>query len=156
MNPATVHEDPTIGSRIIDIVKAVNCHKCISPCQKYGDRCKYGFPRFPLKSTLLIDKNEDRSKSKEVSTLETEKKKFLHKLLNDVENVLNDDLLIEYILEEHKKGDTESEHNKNLSKRIDLLLEIAGSYTYSDYITAIKKSEVRGSTVMLKRDVNCS
>ena len=41
LNPDTVHNDPVVGTRVVDIVKSVICHKCTSP---YGDRCKYGFP----------------------------------------------------------------------------------------------------------------
>ena len=35
-----------------------------------------------------------------------------------------------------------------------MLLDIAGNYSYSDYITAIRKSKRRGSTVLLKRDID--
>ena len=155
LNPSTVHRDPTVGKRIVDIVKAVNCHKCTSPCQKYGDRCKYGFPRFPLRSTLVIDKSERKNNSENNTSSETEKKKKnFEKLLNDVENILTDDILRQYIMEQYEKGTTESEYNENRSKRIDLLLEIAGDYTYPDYVEAIKKSKLRGSTVLLRRDVD--
>ena len=58
LSPNTVHEDVEKGKKIVDIVKAVNCHHCTNPCEKYGDTCKYGFPKFPLKSTVVIDKNE--------------------------------------------------------------------------------------------------
>ena len=56
-NPNIVHKDPQVGARIIEKVKAVNCHRCTGPCSKFGDRCKYGFPRFPLKETIVLDKN---------------------------------------------------------------------------------------------------
>ena len=56
LNPNTVHDDPKVGARIIDIIKHVNCHHCTNPCEKYGDKCKYGFPRYPLKETLVVDK----------------------------------------------------------------------------------------------------
>ena len=58
LNPATIHEDKDIGHKIVNIIKEVNCHRCTNPCKKFGDKCKYGFPRFPLKETLVIDKNE--------------------------------------------------------------------------------------------------
>ena len=56
LNPTTIHEDPAVGARIINIVKSVNCHNCTGPCAKYGDRCKYNFPRYPIKETMVIDK----------------------------------------------------------------------------------------------------
>ena len=58
LNPDTVHEDKEIGKRIIAIVKEVNCHNCTRPCKRCGDKCKYGIPKFPVKETLVIDKNE--------------------------------------------------------------------------------------------------
>ena len=58
LNPDTIHEDKQIGKRIIEIVKAVNCHHCTGPCDRFGDKCKYGFPKYPLKKTLVVDKNE--------------------------------------------------------------------------------------------------
>ena len=54
----TVHKDKKIGKQIISIIKQVNCHRCTNPCKRYGDKCKYGFPRYPLKETLVIDKKE--------------------------------------------------------------------------------------------------
>ena len=58
LNPKTIHEDPEVGQRIIDIIKKVNCHNCTNPCHNYGDKCKYGFPRYPLKETIVVDKKE--------------------------------------------------------------------------------------------------
>ena len=80
LNPNTVHNDATVGERIIDIVKSVNCHKCTSPCAKYGDCCKYGFPRFPLKNTLVIDKNDPDKATAEDN--ESEKKKEENSMKN--------------------------------------------------------------------------
>ena len=58
LNPDTVHTDKALGQSIVDIIKEVNCHNCTNPCEKYGDKCKYGFPKYPLKKTLVVDKNE--------------------------------------------------------------------------------------------------
>ena len=44
LNPDTIHEDKDIGRKIVQIIKEVNCHRCTNPCEKYGDKCKYGFP----------------------------------------------------------------------------------------------------------------
>merc|ERR1712055_539839 len=51
LNSKTIHEDKEAGEKIINIIKAVNCHNCTNPCEKYGEKCKYGFPRYPLKRT---------------------------------------------------------------------------------------------------------
>ena len=58
LNPDTIHKDEEIGKQRIAIIKQVNCHNCTNPCEKYGDKCKYGFPKFPLKETMVIDKHE--------------------------------------------------------------------------------------------------
>ena len=52
------------------------------------------------------------------------------------------------------KGETEDEYNSNRAKRIDMMLEKAGSITYDDYVMAIKTSRKHGSTVLLKRDID--
>ena len=57
-------------------------------------------------------------------------------------------------MNQYEKGATEEEYHENRSKRIDILLDIAGNYSYSDYITAIKQSKRNGSTVLLRRDVD--
>ena len=62
LNPDTIHEDKALGKKIIDIVKAVNGHNCTNPCEKYGDKCKYGYPKYPLKRTLVVDKHETLKK----------------------------------------------------------------------------------------------
>ena len=57
-------------------------------------------------------------------------------------------------MSKYPKGRTKEEYIENRAKRIDLLLEKAGSISYDDYIIAIKKSCKHGSTVMLQRDVD--
>ena len=49
LNPAIVTQ------KVVDIAKKVNCHHCTRKCER---KCKYGFPRFPLKETLVLDKHE--------------------------------------------------------------------------------------------------
>ena len=49
LNPDTVHEEKDLGLQIVQIASTVNCHHCTNPCKNYSEKCKYGFPRFPLK-----------------------------------------------------------------------------------------------------------
>ena len=138
-----------IGKKIIDIVKDVNCHNCTSPCEKYGDKCKYGYPKLPLKHTLVIDKNEkNKDNDKEEET------KNYHKVLSDVEDLLNDKDKIKLIISKYDKGKSQDEYDTNRAKRIDLLLEMAGNISYEDYVKALKKTRKHGSTILLKRDVD--
>ena len=53
-----------------------------------------------------------------------------------------------------EKGDTEADYAKFRSKRIDLMLSIAGDYSYRDYVDAIRTFKRYGSTVLLKRDID--
>merc|ERR1711888_538154 len=99
LNPDTVHEDEQIGRKIIDIIREVNCHNCTSPCEKYGDKCKYGYPKFPLKQTLVIDKNTSNNKNDK-----EEETKNYQKILSDVEDVLNDEDKIGLIMSKYEKG----------------------------------------------------
>ena len=57
-------------------------------------------------------------------------------------------------MSKYEKGETEDEYNTNRSKRIDLLLQMAGNVSYDDYVTAIKKTTKHASRVLLKRDVD--
>ena len=74
LNSDTVHEDREVGERIVALVKEVNCHNCTRPCRRCGDKCKYGFPKFSLKETLVVDKNEFLRNADEMEQ-ELEKKK---------------------------------------------------------------------------------
>ena len=81
LNPETIHEDKEVGQKIVNIIKAVNHHNCTNPCEKYGEKCKYGFPRYPLKRTLVIDKNEKFQKQQQ--QLDEGKEKKYMKILSD-------------------------------------------------------------------------
>ena len=154
LNPNTIHEDPEVGQRIIDIIKKVNCHNCTNPCQNYGDTCKYGFPRFPLKETMVVDKKDIMIEPQSCHEQREDAKKNHLKILSDVENILTDPDKIEEIMGKFEKGKSEVEYAENRAKRIDLLLEMAGNVSYEDYINAIKKNVKHGSTVLLKRDID--
>ena len=138
LNPETVHENKKIGKRIIEIVKKVNCHNCTGPCKKYIESCKYGFPRYPLKKTLVVDKNEFKDIIEVEDEADYQKEKINYKkLLSDIEDVLKDEEKLKEIMDKYNKGDTEEEYEQNRGKRIDLMLEMAGGITYEDYIMAI-------------------
>ena len=112
-------------------------HKSI--CEKYGDKCKYGFPRYPLKETLVIDKKEFSDGSEKEGSNEAEMNKKYKKILSDVEDVLKDDDSREEIMSKYEKGKTKEEYVQNRDMRIDLLLKMAGNISYDDYVMALKK-----------------
>ena len=105
-----------------------------------------------MKNTLVIDKNEtfaDKDKEQDEG-----KKKNYPKILSDVQDVLDDDDKIKKIMDKYDKGKTLEEYENNRSKRIDLLLKMAGNISYEDYIMALKITRKHDSTVLLKRDVD--
>ena len=155
LNPATVHESKEVGERIVAIAQKVNCHHCTKKCDTQYDKCKYGFPRYPLKETLVIDKN-DLPRQEDTNDGENgdRNSKKDCKILSDVEEILKDKEKIKKIDDKHSKGVEKEEYNENRSKRIDYMLELAGNIKYEDYIVAIKNSRKYGSTVILKRDID--
>ena len=76
------------------------------------------------------------------------------KILNDVESILTDNEMVQFIMDQFPKGDTVDEYHENMSKRIDLLLQIAGEIKYEEYLVAIKGMKKFGSSVLLRRDVD--
>ena len=93
------------GQSLVDIALAVNCHHCTRKCE---GKCNYGFQRFPLKETVVVDKNEF-SNSKEDYDMEPNinEPKNYHKILSDVEDVLINKEIIEKIFNKFpNKGET--------------------------------------------------
>ena len=112
----------------------MNCHNCTTKCRSYGGKCKYAFPRYPLIETLVIDRDE----KKDSSETQNDKNDNYRKILNDVEDILNDSELIQFIMDQYEKGTTQEEYVNNRSARNDLLLKLAGPIEYEDYVKAIK------------------
>ena len=129
---------------VIDIVKEVNIHRCTTKCQY---QCKYSFPKYPLKETIFIDKNEplpaeDKDENSEV-------------ILTNVNNILKDDDKLAEIQQKYpNKGTTKEANDVLRSKRIETMLKMAGNIKYQDYVMAIKRSKRYGSTVLLQRDLD--
>ena len=106
-----------VSQRVVDIALDVNCHHCTRKCE---GKCKYGFPRFPLKETVVVDKNEF-SNSKEDYNMEhnINEPKNYHKILSDVEDVLINKEIIEKIFNKFpNKGETKEKYDEYRDKRI--------------------------------------
>ena len=41
------------AKEVVDIVSKVNIHKDTKSCRKYQTKCRYGFPRYPIWTTLI-------------------------------------------------------------------------------------------------------
>ena len=140
-----------VTQEVVDIAREVNCHCCTRKCE---ERCKYGFPRFPLKETLVVDKHEFDDMIMETNSPNETKVNYT-KILFDIEEILKDEEQIKRILSKYPiKGSTREESHEFRARRIDELLKLAGNISYDDYILAIKKSKKHASAVLLQRDVD--
>ena len=62
-----------------------------------------------------------------------------------MEAIIRDEDKINEIMSSFDKGSTEEEYECNRSKRIDLMLKMAGNICYDDYVMALKKTRRHGS-----------
>ena len=149
LNPAIVTPE------VVEIALKVNCHCCTRKCES---TCKYGFPRFPLKETLVIDKHEFDDAIEKEQILDEETNSAVtnyRKILVDVQELLKDEDKMNIIMEKlPNKGATKEENALYRAERIDEMLKVAGDISYGDYVRAIKRSKKYGSAVLLQRDIN--
>ena len=99
----------------------------------------------------MIDKNDISTETDESD--KSQAKNYM-KMLSDIEDILIDEEKVKEIMSRYEKGTTNEEYETNRSKRIDLLLKMAGNYTYEDYLTALRKTTKHASRVLLKTDVD--
>ena len=128
---------------VVDIVQAVNIHRCTIKC---NNRCKYGFPRYPVRETTFLDKKESVPQIEDIN---------YQNILININKILNDEDTLAEIQEKYpNKGRTKSEIYDFRSERIDEMLRRAGDISYENYINAIRSSKRNGSTVLLERDLH--
>ena len=75
----------------------VNSHHCTKKSKSFEGKCRYSFPRYPLKETLVIDKNESKNSSDLRSTEQQSNDRYKN-ILNDVEETLSDPEIIDFIM----------------------------------------------------------
>ena len=140
------------AKEVVDIVKKVNIHRDTKSCRKYDNKCRYGFPRYPMWRTLL-------SRPLEVSGDDgTQLQKNYKKVLKDVKELINDKEVIKNILDEYPKDQdlTVEDYKINRKKRIVKLLALAGLESHEDiqlYEDALTFS-TPGYSVVLERDLD--
>jgi hypothetical protein len=118
LNPAIVTQEA------VNIALKVNCHYCTRKCE---NKCKYGFPRFPLKDTIVVDKHEfDDSIETDINSNVTSKN--WSKIIFDVQEILKDKDKMSSLKEKYPiKGETKEENWQYRSQRIDAMLDVAGA-----------------------------
>ena len=112
LNPQTVHANQEKARKIVEVIQEVNCHNCTSPCKKFGEKCKYGFPRYPLKETLVIDKKESTTSSSNMNDKTNENDELIM-ILRNVEELLKDPETVEMIMNQYEKGITLKEYQES-------------------------------------------
>ena len=153
-----------ISEHIAKTVSEVQVHHHTKSCRKYGTNCRFNFPKFPTKETILaipVDKlskyiEDDKwvladDDSENVKNL---KKTFEHfKHLDETERK---DLLAEYknILQNVQNALIEVMTDKDLfqNSNIDEILEIAGT-SWDEYKTALSISFSGGYKIIHRRTV---
>ena len=140
-HPKTVGEDVSI------IAREVNQHHHTHTCRKYGDECRFGFPKLPSPETLIAQPAEGGNEEK-LSIL-----RKCGKTIKKVKEVLKDNENIKKIMNNFSKElETVEEYKHQRSERINQLLKIA-MVSMEDYMTALKTTK-SGYGVVLARDVD--
>ena len=120
-------------------VLAVNTHlKCTASCKKKSNKCRFNFPRFPCKKTIIA-KPLDSNLTEEEKTVKVEKAKVNLKIVKE-----NLDKLTE--------EDDAFYENMEFDDSIHYFIENVCGIPYAEYEQALSISE-RGNIIILKRNV---
>ncbi len=111
-----------------NVIDEVQTHHHTKTCKKYGDNCRFGYPRLPSNETLI---------SKSLPAEMDEKKRK-----NKIQNLKS---ILEKVKKELERDDLDEEMTLNdMLRKLDI--------PYTKYKEALQTSE-RGSTVVLKRTI---
>jgi hypothetical protein len=138
-----------IGEKAAKIAYKVNRHKHTKACRKYGTKCRFNFPRFPVWKTIVAQPIK----------LEGEAGKVLadryQKLLTAVQLNLLDDETINEVCSKHTHPTNRAEYEANRESKIKMILRIVGlnDDTFHVYLDALRYSK-KGFKVILARDVD--
>ena len=137
------------GIDLANLAEEVQQHRHTRTCRKYDTNCRFHKPTFPMKTTNVFSpyftpENGDQGSE--------EKRK--PEILTKVKELLDDKEVISKIMSKYNKMEESlEEYEKNRGKRIDELLEIAGT-NYQEYVTEIEYSTRQGHTILLERDID--
>ena len=87
-----------VGKDVSDIVLQVNRHTHTKSCKKYGNNCRFSYPRFPSRRTIIAEPISDNS-----STNKKERMKQYNEVLEKVHYVLTDSDLIDEIVSKTRR-----------------------------------------------------
>ena len=150
LNPDKLNKLVSNGWKLAKLAEEVQQHKHTRTCHKYADTCRFHKPTFPMKKTTLftnIVKTDD-------TEADDNKPKGNPDLLLRVKELLDEKDTIQKIMEKYDKfQELEYDYIENRAKRIDELLEIAGT-NYDEYVEAIRCSVKQGHMILLERDID--
>ena len=138
----------TVGEKVSRIVLQVNIHCHTKSCRKYDCPCRFFYPRFPSRRTIIagpIIGVDNEEKNKRI-------KKY-DEILDKVRLILNDTDTIDEIIKEIGTSEKESirEYRVNKVKRIKAMLEKA-HVTIEEYEEAMSYTKM-GYKVCIERDL---
>ena len=149
LNPATLAEQCLDGKKLAKLAKEVQEHHHTFTCRKYDTKYRFMKPTFPMKKTTVFG-NETNTNDEENSQEEVNH----DGILNRVKELLDDHETINEIMGKfNKEEESKEEYIENRSKRIDILLELAGSND-TEYLKALRSAAKKGYTVLLARDID--
>ena len=171
-----------VGADVATTAEEVNKHSHTITCRKYGGTCRFNFPRFPSKKTVIagpeyqegdtegwalrllkengletdteddMEEIPDGLKQHKKSPI-TRIEEHLKKELNKVKKILEDEDAMKLIKQSKpKKGDTVEEYEKMRDLRIKMLLKVAG-VKEEIYYTALAMNK-KGYIIVQKRDID--
>jgi hypothetical protein len=150
LNPDKLSKMVTDGKKLAELAEEVQQHRHTRTCHKYDENCRFHKPTFPMKKTKVF---RQQLKPDDPESEESQSKSN-PELLKRVKELLDDKDTIETIMKKYNKvEESEEDYISNRSKRIDELLEIAGT-TYDEYLEAIQCSIKQGHVILLERDID--
>ena len=134
------------GAALVRLAEEVQQHRHTRTCNKYDTKCRFHKPTFPLKKTTVF-----RGENLTENVAQEERKP---EILEKVKDLLDDKDAIDKIMRKYdKKGESREEYEANRCKRIDELLEMAGTH-YEEYMSEIRHSVRQGYSILLERDID--
>ena len=137
-----------VGEKVSEIVQNVNKHCHTKTCRKYDSSCRFNFPRYPSRRTIIAVPLSNVS--------DDERKEMLKNqtvILKKVSDVLQDNDAIDLIITRFGTSESESlqTYQTNKQLRIEAMLNLAG-VSLEEYENALSFTNV-GYKVIHERDI---
>ena len=132
-------DEKKVGKDVSAIVKEVNKHHHTKTCRKYGNQCRFNYPKPPSPFTIIAQPLNEKDSAKKNKILRS-----ASEVIKKVMDIVEDDKIVAEIIEKFN-GSSTAERLREVCKRAKV--------QYKDYIAALKIS-IRGYSVVLERDIS--